>query len=192
MAIEAKNRSATQLSRTPVSIRLSAALAPEVARRLSDQDASAVIIRRDLQRYYAGCSEALKRLNYDYQEANTLIDLLRNTTLTAENARFLWAELDEQLRRGRNWTEGTPDYDRALELIEAIKKISPFDCIAILDAVESCWSIYSRNGQDRDDALAECGLTTEHLFWEEQRAAQEKRDTEVQYDDHPEHGDADK
>lgn len=188
MALDETAQLAAQLPKTPISIRLSSELAPEVARRLSQGEAPASVVRRDLQRYYAGCNDALRRLAITYTEANLLVEFLQNTTLTPELSRFLWAEVDEQLRRrAKRFPEGSAEHDQALGLIEQLRSASPFDCIAILDAVESYWCIYFRNGNDRDDALALSGLTLEHLEWEAHYDAQQERADGNAYEDRPEH-----
>jgi hypothetical protein len=150
-----------EAQKPPISIRLSRTLAPEIAlRQRAELDTPAGVIRRDLERYYVGCEAALRKLQFDWHDANILVDLVG--TLDASNARYLWAELDEGLRRqSRDYAEGGADHARAQALVAQLRAISPFDAIAVIDALEIYWDNYKNNGNDRTRALDISRLTTD-------------------------------
>jgi hypothetical protein len=148
---------AATLPKTPISIRLVGELESEVAKRRYHGESPASVIRRDLGRYYAACRESLKRLRFDIHEADILVNALRSTELTAATARFLWAEVDEYLR-GREASLSEIERDHAPHLLDQLRKISPADAVAILDAVEIFWD-YEANVGDSAEAMEASGLT---------------------------------
>ncbi|MGQ0524029.1 MAG: hypothetical protein ACT4P8_10260 [Betaproteobacteria bacterium] len=143
----------------PISLRLGD-LATEVDRRRGSETASG-IIRRDLKRYYEACEAALRRFSFDYFEARTLVDQLSYTKLDGEAARFVWAELDEKIRRSKWHAENKDDYDRAMALVEQLRGMTVFEGLAIIDAIDIYNRTYHENGHDVDAALDVARLTRE-------------------------------
>lgn len=146
----------------PTSIRLTGALGSEVDDRIGGPGnlGAAAIIRRDLERYYGGCYEVLRRrTNFDYVDASMLVDLLGGITFQSNTAHYLWAELEEQVRR-RGWEPESPDYARAATLAAQLRSFSTLDCLAVIDAIEKYEVNYHDNGQYKDRALEVSGLTT--------------------------------
>jgi hypothetical protein len=162
-------------TKNPISVRLAGELAAEVTYRLDEGRSPAGVIRRDLSRYYAACRSALKRLRFDYSEAEILVAILGLTTVDGASTRYLWAEIDELVRaKPAQFPEGSQKKQRADGLVEQLRKCSPLDALAILDAVEIYWNAFRQSRAAGEDQLTaelkgfENSGLTQDLPWAEE------------------------
>lgn len=91
------------------------------------------VINRDLVRLYTLYRRALATVDLSTDEACLLIDALNGTTMNADTARMLWAEVEDACQidhLDRKWeVDGR-------ELVEKIKGLNEIQCMALIDAAE--------------------------------------------------------
>jgi len=106
---------------------------PVLAARLAT--AGAPTAQRDLERYYQSLDSALREVGLSEPEWNYLRDILRGTFIDVTTAPLLWAEVeDAEPEYGTKW-----GIDPA-GLSGRLRTLSPFQCLAIADAIERWWA----------------------------------------------------
>ena len=106
---------------------------PVLAARLAT--AGAPTAQRDLERYYQSLDTALREVSLTEPEWNYLRDILRGTFIDTNTARLLWAEVeDAEDEYGAKWGVDPTD------LSGRLRTLSPFQCLAIADAIERWWA----------------------------------------------------
>ena len=112
------------------------ASSPTLAARLAAADGTTA--QRDLERYYQSLDAALRDIALSESEWDYLRDILNGTYIDAAAARLLWAEVeDAKPEYGQKWGIDPAD------LSGRLRTLSPFQCLAIADAVER-WSAHQR------------------------------------------------
>jgi hypothetical protein len=109
------------------------ASSPTLAARLAAADGTTA--QRDLERYYQSLDTALREVSLTEPEWNYLRDILRGTFIDTNTARLLWAEVeDAEDEYGAKWGVDPTD------LSGRLRTLSPFQCLAIADAIERWWA----------------------------------------------------
>lgn len=123
----------------PISLRLGDQLASEVARRRRWPDESlAVIMRRDLERYYTTARETVLGLGLTREEAFLLVEALASERKRIP--RFLWAVVDEWVKTANPQQRAFPSRidpaKVAATLVPKLRELSSLDAHALYDAVD--------------------------------------------------------
>lgn len=96
------------------------------------------IIHRDLDRLYTLYRRAVKEVPLTYAEACLLVDVLNGALMDANSAHLLWAEIEDGCRLDKidqRW-----DID-GKALVEMLRSLSAFHCMALIDAAERFWNL---------------------------------------------------
>lgn len=110
-----------------------AELEEEIAARSEPQTERryAQIARRDLGRLYALYAQSLP--TFSLPEARVLFAAQSGTAGHVETAHLLWAEVDAYLE------EHPQEGVNRTALVERLRGLSRFECMAVIDAVERVW-----------------------------------------------------
>lgn len=108
--------------------------------------------RRDLDRYYEMLARSLPK--FSEEEAMLLADVLNGTMHMPYSVSLLWAEISDALREGyaEKWSVDGP------VLVEKLRKLTPFECMAVADAIERAWNSPTYQVSDMGDRLRNVGL----------------------------------
>jgi hypothetical protein len=149
---------------TPISMRLGHDLGWSVAERQFGRWSAARVMRRDLERYYAGVRRTLDRLALTRREAEIMIQVLHDPPENISGGRVLAATIEE-------WIEHRT-LDPALKAVAAdlmakVRGLGPMECCGVIDGVEVFWAQRAALHTEDDEALLEwafdvSGLTKEH------------------------------
>lgn len=105
------------------------------------------VARRDLERYY----EMLRRNlpTFSMEEALLLVDVENGHIVMPEMVSMLWAEVQDALDEGyaEKWHVDGPT------LVKRLRALTPFQCMAIADAIERVWHISSTSSDDNMEAI---------------------------------------
>ncbi|MGE0493303.1 MAG: hypothetical protein AB7S38_29110 [Vulcanimicrobiota bacterium] len=120
-----------------------------------------LVARRDLERYYAMLWLEARGLNFSVGEAALVCDANNGTLwdqaeLTAQPT-MLWANVADGIRLGGVSNHGLTEQQEA-ELISKLQRLTPGQCLAVVDAVERFWHSPRLNELDTEDLLREVGL----------------------------------
>jgi hypothetical protein len=110
-----------------------AELEEEIAARSEPQTERryAQIARRDLGRLYALYAQSLP--TFSLPEAQAIFAAQSGTAGRVETAHLLWAEVDAYL------AEHPQAEVRRARLVERLRGLSRFECMAVIDAIERAW-----------------------------------------------------
>ena len=92
------------------------------------------IAERDLDRYHDMLWRSLPK--FSVGEAMLMCDALNGSINHAYSAPLLWAQISDSLEEGKaeKWeVDGE-------SLVERLRKLTPFECMAVIDAIERAWS----------------------------------------------------
>ena len=128
--------SPTGRAKAPVTFRLGS-LEPFVAQRQCSVKGPGGIARRDLERYYYLLRDSLRHVKLTPEEAHCVVMALRGHDLDAKSYRFLWAQVEQQLRANQR-VFATTSCDTDL-LLQGLRALPPGTLMAILDAVDQYW-----------------------------------------------------
>ncbi len=109
--------------------------------------------RRDIGRYYDMLIRSLP--TFSENEALLLCDVLNGTIIESFSVPLLWTEISDAVQEG---------YDEKWEidgaaLVARLRALTPFECMAVGDAVERYWSgEYSRTSTESRMRLYQTGL----------------------------------
>jgi hypothetical protein len=110
------------------------------------------IARRDLERYYDMLKRSLPR--FSQGEAMLLCDVLNGVISMAYSVPLLWAQVSDALQDGyaEKWEIDGP------ALVEKLRKLTPFECMAVVDAVERVWNSPTYYIDNMEERLRKVGL----------------------------------
>ena len=109
--------------------------------------------RRDLERYYDMLPRSLPK--FSMGEAMLLADVLNGTIHMPYSASLLWAEVSDALQDGYDAKWGVD----GSALVERLRKLTPFECMAIADAIERAWNDSQGNRIDNmEERIKAVGL----------------------------------
>lgn len=121
-------------------------------------DNRSYIIRRDLERLYTLYRIALRQIRLSLEEAMLIVDALNGTLSTADQARLLWAGIEDAIaydKLDEKWNVN------GKELVEKLKNLNELQAMAIIDAAERFWAQDKYREKDMKIGVAECfGITT--------------------------------
>lgn len=113
------------------------------------------VAKRDLERYY----EMLKRSlpTFTLGEAVLLVDVMNGHIVMPYSVSLLWAEVSDALPDGyaEKWGVDGP------ALVERLRKLTPFECMAVADAVERAWNSASYQVTNMEEKVRKVGLVRE-------------------------------
>ncbi|HAY21369.1 MAG TPA: hypothetical protein DCY27_04225 [Desulfobacterales bacterium] len=111
---------------------------------------SSVTINRDLTRLYALYRRAIREVPLAEKEACLIVDALNSSLFDANSASVLHTNIEDACRLdglGKKWEVDCGD------LVEKLRGISPFHCMALIDAAE-CWWNLSEDERDESGNLS--------------------------------------
>ena len=116
-------------------------------------EARSTIISRDLERLYTLYQRALRRVNLTIDEACLITDALNGSLMTADTAHLLWASVEDAIKYEGLQEKWGVDVKA---LVEKIRGLTEFECMAVIDAAEKFWNNEKYRDQDMRDGSAEC------------------------------------
>lgn len=119
----------------PVAFRPNSRLQTHIAERQELDRSTGLIAARDLERYY----ELLRRSLPIFTEAEAflIVDACNGWFIEPHSAPLLWAKVDECIRRNGVNGEQNPN---GPALVARLRTLTPFEQLAIADAVERFWN----------------------------------------------------
>jgi len=109
--------------------------------------------RRMLERYLYLLQVSMP--DFSEAEASLIVDALNGTIFHKETVSLLWAEIEDASRSGGLAEKWQID---GASLLARLRDLTPFEALAVVDAVEQFWSgPYRQEGPMREKLLA-CGL----------------------------------
>lgn len=108
--------------------------------------------RRDLERYYDLLTRSLPK--FSAGEAMLLADVLNGTIHAPYSVSLLWAQVSDAVQDGyaQKWQiDGSA-------LVERLRSLTPFECMAIADAIERAWNTQEYRVLDMEERVREVGL----------------------------------
>jgi hypothetical protein len=116
------------------------------------------VARRDLERYYACVTDALRRLALNKAEAFLVMDALNGVFFADDTWRFVWAEVADHIRLNDAATHfGVADPDG---LVRRLRDGGLIAAAALTDAAERFWRFPER---DAAAFLVELGVLRARL-----------------------------
>jgi len=125
-------------SENRIEFHISGTLSTWLGQRTGHDETLSDIARRDLERYYDMLIRVLPTFSED--EALLLCQVLNGATIHQYNAQLLWSEVNIAIEEGdaKQWNVNGPC------LVKRLRGLTPFECMAIEDAVERYWKSVSR------------------------------------------------
>ncbi len=112
-------------------------LTPDTAEQIDARGENrSFTIRRDLDRLYTLYQRNLPR-NLTEGDACLIVDVLNGTIMDANNARMLWAEVEDGCSLeglAEKWEVDGP------ALVEKLKQLNDVQALAVVDAAEGFWT----------------------------------------------------
>lgn len=143
-----------------VNFRLGAQLEQELSQRSSRGESLDSIAKRDLDRYYDMLKRSLPA--FSVGEAMLLCDVLNGTINQPYSVFLLWASVSDGVDEGRAeyWKQYHPELDGA-KLIAKLKGLTPFECMAVADAIERAWNSETYQVANMEEKVRQVGLVRE-------------------------------
>jgi hypothetical protein len=137
-------------------------LANDLEQRSEVGKSASDIAERDLERYYYMLKFALAKLPFSMGEAMLLCDVMNGTIIEPYSASLLWASVSDGVDEGRAeyWKQYHPELDGA-KLIAKLKALSPFECMAVADAIERAWNSETYQVANMEERVRQVGLVRE-------------------------------
>ncbi len=110
------------------------------------------IINRDLERLYTLYGRAILEVPLKFEEACLIVDTLNGALLDAATAHLLWANVEDSIKLeglADKWNVDGP------ALVEKLRGLSAFHCMALIDATERFWSIPD-NERNLENDVRQC------------------------------------
>jgi hypothetical protein len=110
---------------------------------------SSIVINRDLERLYTMYRRAIREVPLTLAEARLIVDALNGSLFDANTAPMLWASIEDAIKLdglAEKWGVDGP------ALVEKLRGLSAFHCMALVDAAERFWSM-SADGRDLDKTI---------------------------------------
>ena len=107
-----------------------------------------LVVRRDIERYYAVLADELRRMEWGEPEASLIVDALNGVLADAHSYGLLWAGISDAIELeglDRKW-----GVDGAA-LVARLRALTPGQAIAVTDAAERFWSMVG-GGDERPAA----------------------------------------
>lgn len=94
---------------------------------------------RDLGRYYDMLQRSLP--TFSEGEASLIVDVFNGSIIQSYSASHLWLEISQALAEGyaEKWGVDGP------ALVEKLRRMTPFECLAVEDATELYWNVVFDN-----------------------------------------------
>lgn len=146
-----------------VQFRATGLLANEVEQRSEVGKPVSEVGRRDLERYYYLLKLTLAKLSFTTGEAMLLCDVMNGSIVEPYSASLLWASVSDGVDEGRTeyWKQYHPELDGA-KLIAKLKRLTPFECMAVADAVERAWNSETYQVANMEEKVRQVGLVREN------------------------------
>lgn len=139
-------------------------LAAPLAAREKNGASLSEIAKRDLSRYYTLLTRELP--TFTAPEAALIVDVLNGTLIDASIAPYLWQEIADALGDPAlldKWNEWADEHQHPSitpdALIARLRKLTPFQAMAVGDASERYWA-HIDTDPSVDEGLRAVGLTT--------------------------------
>lgn len=107
------------------------------------------IINRDLERLYAMYRRSIREVQLTEKETCLIVDALNDRLFNGDSAVMLHANIENACRLdglGEKWEVDGP------ALVEKLRSLSTFHCLALIDAAE-CWWNLPVEERDMSDSL---------------------------------------
>ena len=129
-------------------------MAEDVLKQVEERgEARSTIITRDLERLYTLYRRALRHVDLSVDEACLITDALNGSLMTADTAHLLWASVEDAIKYEGLQKKWGVD---GKALVEKIRGLTEFECMAVIDAAEKFWNNEKYRDQDMRDGIAEC------------------------------------
>lgn len=113
-------------------------LSEELEERLAERGSCrSGVIERDLNRLYCLLEKSLIEIDLNIQEACSIVDALNGTAFDPWSIPLLWANIEDAIALEKLDNKWGID---GKALVEKLKSLTPFQCLAIIDAAERFWS----------------------------------------------------
>ncbi len=135
-----------------IQFRSSEILDRELAARSDESLSVHTVAKRDLERYYEMLQRSLP--SFTQGEAMLLVDVLNGTLHLSYSMHLIWAEVSDALKEGyaEKWeVDGTA-------LVEKLRELTPFECMAVADAVERAWNSTTYQVSNLEEKVRQIGL----------------------------------
>jgi hypothetical protein len=117
-----------------VMFRLNKELKPFLTERTQEKQSLEQVVRRDLERYYEMLRRSLP--TFSMSEARLICNALNGNIIRPESVHLIWAEVSDTLEEGIIDEDGVD----GPALVKRLRALTPFECMAVADAVERAWN----------------------------------------------------
>lgn len=111
-----------------------------------------LVAQRDLGRYYALLKRSLP--TFSLEDAMVLVNALNGLITMPETAHLLWAQVEDFLID--SGVDSAP-----MPLVERLRKLTPFEALAVADAVERAWNSETYRIDNMEERIRKVGLVKE-------------------------------
>lgn len=132
-------------------------LASELEQRSEVGLSTSDIAKRDLERYYYLLKLTQAKLSFTMGEAMLLCDVMNGTINQPYSVSLIWASVSDALKEGyaEKWEVDGP------ALVKKLRALSPFECMAVADAVEQAWNDETYRVANMEERVRKVGLVKE-------------------------------
>jgi hypothetical protein len=113
------------------------------------------VVRRDLERYYELLQRSLP--TFSMSEARLICNALNGNIIRPESVHLIWAEVSDTLEEGIIDEDGVD----GPALVKRLRALTPFECMAVADAVERVWNSPTYQVEDLEGRVRQTGLITD-------------------------------
>ncbi len=106
-------------------------------------------ISRDLERLYTLYNRALATVSLELNEAYLIVDALNGVLMDANNAKLLWAEIEDAIKLDHLDQKWQVD---SKALVEKLRNLNEIQAMAIIDAAERFWQA-QKDGKNAEELL---------------------------------------
>lgn len=129
-----------------VAIYLPDSLLEEISARGDNRSGT---ISRDLERLYTLYSRALATVQLEFNQAYLIVDALNGVLMDANNAKLLWAEIEDAINLDHLDQKWQVD---GKALVEKLRGLNEIQAIAVIDAAERFWQA-QKSGQEAEELI---------------------------------------
>lgn len=139
-----------------INFRLGTHLAEALSSRQVN-DSLDLTAKRDLERYYDMLQRSLP--HFSMGEALLMCDVFNGTIHMPYSVSLLWASVSDSIEGGQGeyWQEHYPSLD-VPALVERLRKLTPFECMAVADAIERAWNSPEYRINNMEERVVAVGL----------------------------------
>jgi hypothetical protein len=127
---------------------------PKIMEQVIERGAVSAVINRDLERLYSLYRRSIVKLDFSVEELMLIVDCLNGSLMDTVAVSLLWAQIEDGIAIERLDEKWKVD---GKVLVDKLKALKVFDCMAIVDAAERFWQ-KSAEGDDVREVVKQCFL----------------------------------